>query len=97
NGPQSRVNPQAALARKQRQPADGPALILCAQTRWHHFHEARISGMMDARNLLKSSPSLGLHSYQPELAVAGAGKELRVHKCGKGCVPRLGINTEQTL
>jgi hypothetical protein len=53
--------------------------------------------MMDARNLLKSSPSLGLHSYQPELAVAGAGKELRVHKCGKGCVPRLGIHTEQTL
>jgi hypothetical protein len=36
-GPQPRVNAQAALARKQRQPADGPALILSAQARRSHF------------------------------------------------------------
>ena len=47
--------------------------------------------------ILTSSPSLGLHCCHRELAVVGAGKELRVQKCGKDCVPGLGIETEQAL
>jgi hypothetical protein len=45
--------------------------------------------------ILKSSPSLGVFCCHRELAVVGAGKELRVQKCGKDGVPSLGIHTEQ--
>ena len=46
---------------------------------------------------LRSSPSLGLSSCHRELTVLGLRKELRVQKCGKDCVPRLRIETEQAL
>jgi hypothetical protein len=45
--------------------------------------------------ILKSSPSLGLYGCHRELAVVGAGKELRVQKRGKDCVPGLEIETKQ--
>jgi hypothetical protein len=44
-----------------------------------------------------TNPSLGLYCCHRELAVVGAGKELRVQECGKDCVPCLGIETEQAL
>jgi hypothetical protein len=48
-------------------------------------------------SILKSSPSIGLYCCHRELAVVGARKELRLQKCGKDCVPSLGIETEQAL
>jgi hypothetical protein len=47
--------------------------------------------------ILTSDPSLALYICHRELAVVGAGKELRVQECVKDCVPCHGIETEQAL
>ena len=49
------------------------------------------------RRFLKSGASLRRYGCHRERTVVGVGKELRVQKRGRDCVPCLGIETEQAL
>lgn len=68
----------------------------------HDEQTVQLNLSSTARPFLSASipevrPVAKLYGCHREQAVVGAGKELRVQKRAKDCVPCLGIETEQAL